>query len=197
MLAEEGTYCRDTMMPPGAPFDSERLSFRKLDEGDEPVLWELMSDSEVVRWIGIDPKTDRIETREQLQQDFAEGHRFKFFWSIRWRNPMAGERTEMIGWILFRPSEDGKSVEIGYWLLPEVWGKGVASEAARTVIEHLPPLMNIEREHVSAMVAVGNHASRRVLEKTGFYVLREEDEFVRMSGRTVRIWWLEWAGQAS
>ena len=158
MLAEEGTYSRDVMTAPDVPFKSGRLRFRKLGIEDEPVLWELMSNQDVVRWIGIDPKTDRIETREQLLSDFRDGHRFKFFWAIHWKVPGTGERTGMIGWILFRPTLDGRSIEIGYWLLPEVWGKGVASEAASTVIDHLPPLMNLNREHITAMVSVGNHA---------------------------------------
>ena len=196
MLAAEGTYSREIMTPPEATFTSARLAFQKLDVADEPVLWKLMSDQEVVRWIGIDPKTDRIETRDQLLKDFQEGKRFKFFWSIRWKTPGPDSVADMIGWILFRPTEDGRSVEIGYWLLPEIWGKGVATEAARKVLDILPAAMGVSVGHVTAMVAVGNHTSRRVLEKSGLYVVREKDEYVRMSDRTVRVWWFEWAAAA-
>jgi RimJ/RimL family protein N-acetyltransferase len=56
-------------------------------------------------------------------------------------------------------------VEIGYWVLPEARGRGVATTIARLLAEHAFTL-GIER--VAAYVNVGNVASERVLERAGF-----------------------------
>jgi RimJ/RimL family protein N-acetyltransferase len=56
-------------------------------------------------------------------------------------------------------------VEIGYWLLPDARGQGVATRVARMLAEHAFAL-GVQR--VEAYVNVGNDASERVLERAGF-----------------------------
>jgi RimJ/RimL family protein N-acetyltransferase len=59
-----------------------------------------------------------------------------------------------------------QEVEVGYVLAPAMWGKGFASEAIRTIIDTVFALTPTVR--VTANSRVGNKASRRVLEKSGF-----------------------------
>ena len=56
-------------------------------------------------------------------------------------------------------------VEIGYWLLPEARGRGLATRMARLLAGHAFAL-GVER--VEAYVNVGNDASDRVLGRAGF-----------------------------
>ncbi len=56
-------------------------------------------------------------------------------------------------------------VEIGYWLLEESRGRGIATRVARALAEHLRA-HNIAR--VEAVVRIDNPASQRVLERAGF-----------------------------
>jgi RimJ/RimL family protein N-acetyltransferase len=56
--------------------------------------------------------------------------------------------------------------ELGYWLGRPYWGQGLATEAARAVIDLLFTSTSVEELHASAHVM--NQASRRVLEKCGF-----------------------------
>jgi RimJ/RimL family protein N-acetyltransferase len=56
--------------------------------------------------------------------------------------------------------------EIGYALAPSAWGKGFATEAVATVIDMVFNLSATPR--IRANSRLGNFASRRVLEKTGF-----------------------------
>jgi RimJ/RimL family protein N-acetyltransferase len=60
--------------------------------------------------------------------------------------------------------------EVGYWIGREFWGRGIASAALATFLPIVPirPLY--------ANLAKANIGSRRVLEKSGFRVLREEGE---------------------
>jgi len=56
-------------------------------------------------------------------------------------------------------------VEIGYWVLPQARGRGVATTIARLLAEHA---FTLGVERVAAYVNVGNIASERVLERAGF-----------------------------
>ncbi|MFG1297848.1 MULTISPECIES: GNAT family N-acetyltransferase [Xanthobacter] len=56
--------------------------------------------------------------------------------------------------------------ELGYWVGEPFWGLGIATEAARAVIDYVFSQTDIEA--LSGAARVVNPASRRVLEKCGF-----------------------------
>jgi RimJ/RimL family protein N-acetyltransferase len=58
-----------------------------------------------------------------------------------------------------------KSAELGYWIGRPYWGQGIATEAARAMIDHAFETTRIEA--VTGSCRVINDASRRVLEKCG------------------------------
>jgi RimJ/RimL family protein N-acetyltransferase len=59
---------------------------------------------------------------------------------------------------------------VGYGLGREHWGRGLATQALREFLEL------VDERPLRATVAPANQASVRVLEKTGFRLLREERE---------------------
>ncbi|WP_246081711.1 GNAT family N-acetyltransferase [Nocardioides litoris] len=71
----------------------------------------------------------------------------------------------------FGPPEDGEA-EVGYGLVPEVRGRGLATEALRAVLAETDRL----GVRVRARTEAGNRASVRVLAKAGFTELRGSDE---------------------
>jgi RimJ/RimL family protein N-acetyltransferase len=56
--------------------------------------------------------------------------------------------------------------ELGYWVGVPFWGQGLATEAARAVIDYA--FGSLGHEVLEAGARVSNPASRRVLEKCGF-----------------------------
>jgi RimJ/RimL family protein N-acetyltransferase len=60
------------------------------------------------------------------------------------------------------------SAEVGYWLAEEHWGKGIATEAVRQMVEYTFYYFDIIRLY--AEVFETNKSSMRVLEKNGFYL---------------------------
>ena len=60
---------------------------------------------------------------------------------------------------------------LGYWIAVDAWGRGLATEAARALVDLVFDVL--EAEHVWAGTVVENPASARVLQKLGF-VQREE-----------------------
>jgi RimJ/RimL family protein N-acetyltransferase len=60
--------------------------------------------------------------------------------------------------------------EIGYWIGREYWGKGIATKALAAFLEH------VRERPLYAHVVKHNIGSRRVLEKCGFKMHREDIE---------------------
>ena len=70
-----------------------------------------------------------------------------------------------IGIIVGTGTEE-KTGQFGYWLGRAYWGKGIATAAARIMVEHARAHMEVAR--LQAPVFEWNPASMRVLEKVGF-----------------------------
>lgn len=76
-------------------------------------------------------------------------------------------------------AEHGRG-ELGYWLLPGHWGRGVATECVGAVLEHAFGKMGLHR--VGADVEVDNHGSRRLLERLGFRLEGVRRSYERKDG---------------
>lgn len=76
-----------------------------------------------------------------------------------------GANTRLIGGIGIHAEEDGTR-QLGYWLTPDAWGRGYATEAGRAVIEMARHALGYKRLH--AWHFIDNPASGRVLTKLGF-----------------------------
>jgi RimJ/RimL family protein N-acetyltransferase len=76
-----------------------------------------------------------------------------------------GPAVRLIGGIGIHAEPDGAH-QLGYWLTPDAWGRGYATEAGRAVIEMARHALGHKRLH--AWHFVDNPASGRVLTKLGF-----------------------------
>ena len=76
----------------------------------------------------------------------------------------AGSAPRLIGGCGLHRRESG-AVELGYWIAREHWGRGIATEAGRALVEIARALRlpSLEASHY-----LDNPASGRVLEKLGF-----------------------------
>lgn len=71
----------------------------------------------------------------------------------------------LVGTIALMHEDDG-TWQLGYWLAPEAWGRGYATEAGRAVLDIARHALGLRR--VEAHRYHDNAASGRVLEKLGF-----------------------------
>lgn len=141
--------------------ETRRLIIRELTEDDLDVYYRLGSLPEVMRYIG-----PLLSSREQALHilrtvPLAEYQRHGY---ARWACVLR-ETGEMIGWAGPKLLPDLGETDLGYWLLPEFWGQGFASEAARAVAEEAFGPLQLPR--LVATVHPENLASQRVLEKIG------------------------------
>jgi len=77
------------------------------------------------------------------------------------------------------------NAELGYMLVPEAWGNGYATDAARRVVRY--GFEDLRLHRIEAEAYDNNPASRRVLEKVGFEHegISRERAFVRGEHRDV------------
>ena len=71
---------------------------------------------------------------------------------------------QIVGGIGLTPDAEGH--EFGYWLTPDAWGRGYATEAGHAVIDMARHALGIR--HIHAGHFLDNPASGRVLTKLGF-----------------------------
>jgi RimJ/RimL family protein N-acetyltransferase len=136
-----------------------RLRLRELRESDLGDLQRLWMDPRVTEWIGEHTSADVLE---ELHDHIA--HQREHGWALWAVEERASGR--FLGDCGLQPFEHrGPEVELGYELLPEVWGSGYATEAvAATLQAAFGPL---QMTRVVAVVKPRNEASIRVLQKAG------------------------------
>ncbi len=146
---------------------TSRLGFSTWSEADLALAIALWGDSRVTRLIGGPFPEGRI--RERLAEEIATQARFGYqYWPLF---RLADDAH--VGCAGLRPVHGTEGVlELGFHLRPEHWGQGLATEAARAVIQYAFTTIG-----VGALVA-GHHprndASRRVLRRLGFRYTHDE-----------------------
>jgi RimJ/RimL family protein N-acetyltransferase len=88
---------------------------------------------------------------------------------------------EMIGFCGVGFWRDAPDPEIGWWLARRFWGRGLATEAARTVLRDAFERVRLER--IISVARPENVASIRIMEKLG---LKLDCEFENEGMRLVR-----------
>jgi RimJ/RimL family protein N-acetyltransferase len=120
----------------------------------------LHGDPEVMRFSLSGPCTaEESDARVRSMIEHQERYGFSK-WGVRER--AAGTLVGDCGVQLL---EGGPDVELGFHLRRSVWGRGYATEAARACLE--ASFAGLGLDEVIAIVAPGNAASGRVLEKIG------------------------------
>lgn len=139
-----------------------RLILTTWEEGDLTEFQALHSDPVTMRYFASGPY-DEARATERLaafRRDQAE-----WGWT-KWRAQDAGGRVVGRGGFGLYA---GTHRELGYLLLPELWGQGLATELAQTLVEwhfaHPDPRLSGD---LLGFAHTENRASRRVLEKVGF-----------------------------
>ncbi len=81
-------------------------------------------------------------------------------WTVEWQ-----DEPGFLGWCGLFPLEHSGLIEIGYRYRTAAWGQGIASEAARAVLEH--GFRALALDPIVAVTHPANRASQRVLGKIG------------------------------
>ncbi len=133
------------------PLSTRRLVLRPLNEGDLDWVTQEAGRLEVSRWL------------TKVAHPYRRADAEAFYASV-----MAGGLGDL--WVITRDGAPCGIIsvgdELGYWIAQNVWGEGIATEAAGAVIAHA--FANPARAEIRSGHFEDNHASRHVLRKLGF-----------------------------
>jgi len=160
-----------------------RLTLREFRESDFALFLELESHPETYRFESTRPDEDSTRTYLELARADALKNprtRYRFAMTLRPDDEVRGRVT------LTLVNKSIREWEIGWAIHSDLWGKGIATEAARRVLEFAFAELHVHR--VVAFSHVQNAASLRVMEKLG----------MRRDGclRETRPWQDGWADEA-
>jgi RimJ/RimL family protein N-acetyltransferase len=172
---------------------TERLVLRRWDPAFEESLIGLSADARVIRYIGdgLPWSEEFARQRHQAVLDHWQDHGFG------WRGIMTRDGGTFIGIAAHNVFTDpipatppGPAVEIGWWVAPAWWGRGIATEAALALRDDAFARLGAER--LVARFRPDNHASENVMRKLG---MRCAGDGVGSFGTTVRFYVLDRPGE--
>jgi RimJ/RimL family protein N-acetyltransferase len=153
-------------MKPRPTLHTDRLRLEPVTDEHLPLLVELNSDPEVMRFL-----IGRAATPEETYAEWArrrgaqsDEERGLGYW-------VGFERGTFVGWWSCSAyADDPATAGLGYRLRREAWGRGLATEGCGAMVAHAFAIVGIDRV-VAGTMAV-NTRSRRVMEKLGMRHVR-------------------------
>ncbi|WP_282365345.1 GNAT family N-acetyltransferase [Pseudomonas sp. PS02290] len=143
-------------------FDLGNYVLREIRSEDIQAVFAGLSNPSVIRHYGVSYHSLEATVEQMRWYERLLSEREGIWWGIA-----RHEDDELIGacgfsdWI-----HEHRSVDLGYWLLPAYWRRGIMQKALPEVLRHAFRHMNIHRVH--ADVEPENAASFHLLRKLGF-----------------------------
>ncbi|WP_226577314.1 GNAT family N-acetyltransferase [Halobacillus litoralis] len=144
--------------------ETERLLFRPYEGHDFDFLHTLLTDPDMIRYIGKGQVKDRKGSEDfyqWIQETYKKGRFYGLQVMVRKSD---GERIGHAG-LVPQMINDQEEVEVGYWIRPESWGQGYASEAASSLVK--VGLKHLKLPKLFSLIQKGNSPSMRIAEKAG------------------------------
>ncbi|MCE7040517.1 GNAT family N-acetyltransferase [Dyadobacter sp. CY312] len=141
---------------------TDRLLLRQFVDGDLENVYTGLSNPDVIKYYGV--SFDSLEaTREQMVW-FADLEKKEtgIWWAV-----CSSDKNTFYGGIGFNNlCKEHRKAEIGFWLLPEFWGKGILKEAMPLVLNHAFTFHGLHR--IEAFVESENQNCKIYLNKMSF-----------------------------
>lgn len=146
---------------------SPRLGFRTWCLEDFSLARTLWGNLDVSKSLGGPFSESQIQERLAREISFQSAHNLQY-WPI-----FLLTNDRFVGCCGLRPYDLAKQIfELGYHLCPQFWGKGLATEAAESVISYAFGPLGLE--NLFAGHHPDNLISKRILEKLGFRYTHDE-----------------------
>jgi [ribosomal protein S5]-alanine N-acetyltransferase len=157
---------------------TERLRLEPVRPENSAVLWQVLQAPGLREYQDL-PSVDAAQFRRTVAArptELTPEAVGRFEWLIRFAHP---DRPQPLGWVSLRIADRSPTAgEIGYSVVREQRGRGIASEALRAIL--FEAFETAKLRTVRAYCVPDNRASRQVLARNGF-----EDEGVMPNGAMV------------
>jgi len=166
--------------------ETQRLYLVKIGEEHAEDMYKYASDSEVTKYLTWSPHSSLKQTQRHiklLQKKYKTG--FYNDWGI-----VEKSTGRMIGTCGFTSFDEQKNIaEIGYVLSKDYWGKGLAAEAAKRVMQFGKDVFGLSGFYAKCIQ--GNDASISVMKKCGMTELEgifKNSMFIKGEYKTIVIY---------
>lgn len=148
-------------------FQTPRLILRRITEADAPLLLEMNSDPEILKYIHEAPLTS-VEHALQIMRDiiFPQYENNLGRWAM-----IIKDSNEFIGWCGLKHRPEISEIDLGYRMMKRYWGNGYATEAASHTLSY--GLNELKLPIITARAHIENIASQKVIEKIGMEFIGE------------------------
>ena len=166
-------------MPQTEPLETDRILLRPFTESDLDALALLMGNAEVMRFslVGAISREESAGVLSRFMATYAE-HGYGMF-AVQQKS--VGTVVGYCGF-LRQVIREQTELEIAFRLLPDIWGQGIATEAARLVRDYGLRTLGLSR--LICIIDPRNHAAIHVAQHIGMTFREEyfyrEDLFVHL-----------------
>lgn len=153
-----------------ATLRTDRFDLEPMVQGDALKVADLCADPDVVKSLICDWST--AENRLEIARYWIDRNQEYGIWGIYDRDDFFGAPDRFVGFLAADEPlpKGGLGPEIYYALGKRAWGKGVATEVVKTLLQHLFNDQGVRA--IEALVLAGlNPASTRLLEKLGMKLI--------------------------
>ena len=149
-------------------FETPRLILRQFTMADAPLIYNLNSDPEVLKYVH-EPLLENEEHAKKIIENIILPQYKNDLgrWAVFTKN-----NSSFIGWCGLKHIPDPCIIDLGYRFLKNSWGKGFAAEAASYTLEY--GFKNLLIDVITGRAHIENIASQKVLEKIGMKYSRDE-----------------------
>ena len=156
--------------------ETDRLRLVPMDASDIDLCIQLFTDESVTKYAG-GPEAEEVIHREMPKWIRRGGNGGIGIWIISDRKtntrlgsvallPIPVEKDDTDFDLVVPGVMPEGDIEVGYFLVPDAWGKGYATEACKRILRF--GFEETPLEEIVATFDVGNTVSRKVLLKCGF-----------------------------
>lgn len=157
---------------------TERLHLRKMKVSDSSSLFKIWSDPDVTKFMNVSCFTDENQAKEMINllDDLSRDSKAIRFSIIK------KESNEIIGSCGYNSFDfENEKAEIGYDIAKSFWGRGYASEAICSLLDHAFSSLKLNR--IEAKVDPGNVNSIKLLQKLNFTFEGTLRQYERVEGK--------------
>ena len=161
--------------------ETNRLMFRRYTMDDLAFVEELVTNENVMKYIGSGVAKDRTYAIQLIGRMIEQYDNFEDYGLHVLVHKESGQYVGHAG-LVAQIFDDAFEIELGYWIHPDFWGQGYATEAAHALKQYAEQELELER-YVSA-IQVGNVASQKIALQNGMKLEKQ----IEMEGKQVEIY---------
>lgn len=140
---------------------TSRLQLRPVADTDHEMVFKGFSHPDVIKYFDINFKTLEATVEQMEWYKTNVQNNTGCYWVVY------NEQHAFMGvFSIYHIHAEYRKAEIGYWLFPEFWNLGYASEALKAMLDFAKQTLNLHR--IAAEIEPENVGSWKMLQKIGF-----------------------------